>query len=93
MTALEVHPAAALESLRLSEGFAGLGERFVARLDPTPLPEPYPIAFNPDVAALIGLARGPGGANRVLAPSRGLRALRERRAVRGRVFRPPVRLV
>jgi len=55
MTALEVTPAAALENLRLSEGFAALGERFVARLDPTPLPEPYPIAFNPDVAALIGL--------------------------------------
>jgi uncharacterized protein YdiU (UPF0061 family) len=60
MTALEVHPAAALESLRLSEGFAGLGERFVARLDPTPLPEPYPIAFNPDVAALIGLRADQG---------------------------------
>jgi uncharacterized protein YdiU (UPF0061 family) len=44
-----------LEELRLTEGYAALGERFVERLDPTPLPEPYAIAFNPDVAALIGL--------------------------------------
>jgi uncharacterized protein YdiU (UPF0061 family) len=45
----------ALEELRLSEGYAVLGERFVERREPTPLPEPYLIAFNPDVAALMGL--------------------------------------
>ena len=46
---------AALEALELGEGYATLGERFVERRAPTPLPEPYPVAFNPDVAALIGL--------------------------------------
>ena len=44
-----------LESLRLSDGYAALGERFVERRDPTPLPDPYPVAVNPDVARLLGL--------------------------------------
>ena len=35
-----------------------LGSEFVARVDPTPLPDPYLIAFNPDVAPLVGLAPG-----------------------------------
>jgi uncharacterized protein YdiU (UPF0061 family) len=46
---------AALEALDLGEGYATLGERFVERRTPTALPEPQLIAFNPDVAALIGL--------------------------------------
>ena len=44
-----------LEGLDLSAGYADLGPTFVERLDPTPLPDPYLIAFNPDVAALVGL--------------------------------------
>ena len=55
-------PASALETLDLSEGYAALGEPFVQRLDPTPLPEPRLVAFNPDVAALLGL--GPDQAER-----------------------------
>ena len=47
--------ARSLGELHLSEGYAALGGRFVERRDPTPLPDPYPIAFNPDVAALIGM--------------------------------------
>ena len=56
MTAVDLAHPRTLENLRLTEGYAALGERFVQRLDPTPLPEPYPIAFNADVAAMIGLA-------------------------------------
>jgi uncharacterized protein YdiU (UPF0061 family) len=48
-------PGATLETLRLSEGFAALGERFVERRDPTPLPDPYAIAVNTDVAKLLDL--------------------------------------
>ena len=44
-----------LERLRLSEGYAALGSAYVERLDPTPLPAPYLIAFNEDVAAQLGL--------------------------------------
>jgi uncharacterized protein YdiU (UPF0061 family) len=47
--------AATLETLDVSAGYSSLGKRFVELRDPTPLAEPYPIAFNPDVAALIGL--------------------------------------
>jgi uncharacterized protein YdiU (UPF0061 family) len=55
MNAVQAPSGATLETLRLGEGYASLGERFVERLDPTPLPDPYPIAVNPDVAGLIGL--------------------------------------
>jgi hypothetical protein len=48
-------PGATLETLRLADGYAALGERFVERRDPTPLSEPYPIARNPDVARLLEL--------------------------------------
>jgi uncharacterized protein YdiU (UPF0061 family) len=44
-----------LESLRLGPGISALGERFVERRDPTQLPEPYLIAFNAEVAALLGI--------------------------------------
>jgi len=57
MKAFAAAPAATLESLDISEGYAALGAPFVERLDPTPLPSPYLIAFNPDVADLIGIAR------------------------------------
>lgn len=43
-----------LESLRIGPGISALGERFVERRDPTPLPDPYLVAFNPDVAELLG---------------------------------------
>jgi uncharacterized protein YdiU (UPF0061 family) len=49
-------PGGALEDLRVGEGYAALGERFVERRSPTPLPEPYLVAFNPDAAALLDLA-------------------------------------
>jgi uncharacterized protein YdiU (UPF0061 family) len=54
--------ARTLETLDLSPGYSTLGERFVELRDPTPLPDPYRIAFNSDVAALIGL--DPGEATR-----------------------------
>lgn len=47
--------AASLERLDLRPGYAALGSTFVERLEPTPLPEPTLVAFNFDVAALIGL--------------------------------------
>jgi uncharacterized protein YdiU (UPF0061 family) len=46
-------PGATLETLRLSDGYAALGDGFVERRDPTPLFEPYAIARNPDVARLL----------------------------------------
>jgi hypothetical protein len=36
-------------------GLAALGEAFAERRMPTPLPEPYLVAFNPEAAALVGL--------------------------------------
>jgi uncharacterized protein YdiU (UPF0061 family) len=42
-----------LESLRLGPGYSALGERFIELRDPSPLPDPYLIAFNPEVAALL----------------------------------------
>jgi uncharacterized protein YdiU (UPF0061 family) len=59
MTAIDVSRGT-LEELRLSAGYAALGERFVSRLDPTPLPDPYLIAFNTDAAASIGLREDQG---------------------------------
>ena len=50
-----ISPKATLESLQLTDGYAALGQRFVERRDPTPLPEPYAIALNPDVARLLDL--------------------------------------
>jgi uncharacterized protein YdiU (UPF0061 family) len=44
-----------LESLGVGPGISALGERFVERRDPTPLTDPHWVAFNPDVAALLGL--------------------------------------
>jgi uncharacterized protein YdiU (UPF0061 family) len=40
---------------RWERGFGSLDARFYTRLAPTPLPEPYLVAFSPDAAALIGL--------------------------------------
>jgi uncharacterized protein YdiU (UPF0061 family) len=55
-------PAGSLERLRLTEGYASLGPDFVERLDPTPLPAPYLIAYNDDVGEQLGL--DPQQANR-----------------------------
>jgi len=50
---------APIERLRLVPSYADeLGADFVQRVDPTPLPDPYLIAFNADVAPLLGLAPG-----------------------------------
>lgn len=48
-------PAATLETLVLGEGYAALGEDFVERRDPTPLPDPYLIATSGEVARLVEL--------------------------------------
>jgi uncharacterized protein YdiU (UPF0061 family) len=46
----------ALTELTVHDGaLAALGEAFAERRLPTPLPEPYLVAFNPDAAALVGL--------------------------------------
>lgn len=47
--------ANALESLPFSNSFARLPANFHSRLDPTPLPDPYPICVSANAAALIGL--------------------------------------
>ncbi len=58
MTVVVESPAATLEALALGDGYAALGADFIERRDPTPLPDPYPIATSGDVASLIGLAAG-----------------------------------
>jgi len=55
MTMLAPIAATTLEMLALGEGYSALGDEYVERREPTPLPDPYLVAFNPDVAALIGL--------------------------------------
>ncbi|MBK8064066.1 MAG: YdiU family protein [Betaproteobacteria bacterium] len=44
-----------LDALRWDNSYARLPAEFHTRLQPTPLPAPYAIAFNPQAAALIGL--------------------------------------
>jgi uncharacterized protein YdiU (UPF0061 family) len=44
-----------LESLTFDNTYARLPETFRQRIDPTPVPEPYLVAFNLDAAALIDL--------------------------------------
>lgn len=46
-----------LESLRFDNHYSRLPPDFYTRVAPTPLPDPYLVAFNPDAADLIGLAR------------------------------------
>jgi uncharacterized protein YdiU (UPF0061 family) len=48
-------PARRLDELPVAPGLSKLGERFVEFRDPTPLPDPQLVAFNPDVAALLEL--------------------------------------
>ena len=49
--------AVSLEELRFENHYGKLPQAFYTRLSPTPLPEPYLVAFNPAAAELIGLAR------------------------------------
>lgn len=51
-------PGGTLEDLTVVDGHAALGPRFVERRLPTPLSAPYLVAFNPDVAVLLGLEEG-----------------------------------
>jgi len=48
--------AVILEELRFDNRYGRLPPAFYTRLAPTPLPEPYLVAFNPAAAGLIGLA-------------------------------------
>ena len=48
--------AVTLEELRFDNRYARLPQDFYTRLSPTPLPDPYLVAFNPAAAELIGLA-------------------------------------
>jgi len=45
-----------LENLRFDNSYARLSPAFHEVVDPTPLPDPYLVAFNPDAAALLDLA-------------------------------------
>jgi uncharacterized protein YdiU (UPF0061 family) len=44
-----------LDTLTFDNTYARLPEAFRQRVDPTPVPEPYLVAFNPDAARLIDL--------------------------------------
>ena len=44
-----------LRHLRFDNTYARLGSDFSRRVDPTPLRDPHAVAWNPDVAALLGL--------------------------------------
>jgi len=48
-----------LDQLPLENTYAHLGGDFGAPVRPTPLPQPYPVAFNADVARLLGLEESP----------------------------------
>jgi serine/tyrosine/threonine adenylyltransferase len=48
-------PGRTLERLVVAPGLSTLGPRFVELRDPTPLPAPELVAFNPEVAALLEL--------------------------------------
>ena len=44
-----------LEELQFENTYARLPEAFYARVEPTPLPNPHLVSFNPDAAALLDL--------------------------------------
>ena len=52
---LDTAVARGLTELPIAPGLSKLGERFVEFRDPTPLPDPVLVAFNPDAAALLEL--------------------------------------
>lgn len=45
-----------VDDLGLQDGYATLGEAYIERRAPTPLGDPYLVAFNPEVAELLELA-------------------------------------
>jgi len=53
--------AVRLEELHFDNHYGRLPPDFYTRLSPTPLPEPYLVAFNPAAADLIGLAHTEAG--------------------------------
>lgn len=53
--------AVRLEELRFDNGYGRLPPDFYTRVSPTPLPDPYLVAFNPAAADLIGLAHAESG--------------------------------
>jgi uncharacterized protein YdiU (UPF0061 family) len=53
--------AADLESLQFDNRYGRLPPDFYTRVAPTPLPQPYLVAFNASAADLIGLAPGEAG--------------------------------
>ncbi len=61
----------ALEDLTFDNRFARLGEGYFERRNPTSLPAPRLIAFNPDAAALIDLRAGEEHRDRFLALAAG----------------------
>jgi uncharacterized protein YdiU (UPF0061 family) len=46
---------ATLESLRFDNGFARLPEAYYSRVCPTPVPDPYLVAYSPEALALLDL--------------------------------------
>lgn len=61
----------ALDELTFANRFARLGESFFERRNPTPLPAPRLVAFNPDAAALIDLRPGEETRDRFVALAAG----------------------
>jgi uncharacterized protein YdiU (UPF0061 family) len=58
--------ARTLDTLHWDNSYARLPAAFHTRLAPTPLPEPYLVAFNPDAAPLIGLDPAASGRTEVV---------------------------
>lgn len=52
---LQAPPAAGIDGLAFDPRFARLPDAFFSRVRPSPLPDPYLVAFAPGVAALLGL--------------------------------------
>ena len=67
--------AGGLDALVFDNTYARLPSAFHTRLEPTPLPNPYLVAFNPDGAALIGLDPADGARPEFVETFIGNRAL------------------
>jgi serine/tyrosine/threonine adenylyltransferase len=50
-----------LDQLPFDNSYARLGEPFGRRVEPTPVLRPFPVSWNPDVAALLGIDPEVGG--------------------------------
>ncbi len=64
-----------LDALNWRNSFAALPEAFYQRVAPTPLPDPYLVAFNPDAAELIGLDPAAGRSGEFIAAINGDRSI------------------